>query len=303
MILLIFLRAKDFFAPCICLKTIVCENCYFIAKRILFSEIGQIIFCDNEGQMGCLEISAIKNQKNDVDIPQEENLDIDFGIAEDDDIDDENVISLEKLKNETIRPTSSASTKSDVISRAESPRPKSPVNTFQAAFQPSSTPLHLENRFMAYNEVGIIQAFNDGEASIDIQFHDVTISKNIFMKNVLNYTVGSISTKVVALACETPSKLLCMPIEMNNKQWTVEMTELEEIICVATSSQLVVVATDHRYLRMFSVCGLQLGVLSVPGPVVAVAARDTSVILIYHLTTAYSKDQNLYAMLVNFKGE
>lgn len=264
---------------------------------------GEVAFCDVNGQLGNFHVplgdEGSEEQKDDID--NDKLNDLDFIHDQDDD-----VISLEKLKNDTLRPSSAASVSLSTgdASRAVSPeRPRTPPNTLQPPFQPGSTPTYLEHRFLAYNETGIIQAFNEGEPSIDIQFHDVTISRNLYLKNILGHTMGSMSNKVVALACETPSKLVCIPVETNNKQWTIEMTELEEILCVTTSSYLVAVATDTRFLRIFSVYGTQRGVISIPGPVVALASYKQSILIVYHSTTAYSKDQNLNSILITFEGK
>lgn len=123
------------------------------------------------------------------------------------------------------------------------------------------------------------------------------------MKNVLNHTMGSVSGKVIALACETPSKLVCIPTEASSKQWTLEMTELEEIICLTASSNFVAVATDTRFLRILSIYGTQLAVLSIPGPAVALASHRNHLLVVYHGTTAYSKDQNLSSMSIQIEGK
>lgn len=231
---------------------------------------------------------------------ENELLDLNF-----DNDDDDNGISLEKLKNETLRPLSVNSIVSEKSGsrNAPSPRPRTPPINIQKPFQPGSTPSHLEQRFLAYNEFGIIQAFNDGDPSIDIQFHDVNVARNTYMKNILNHTMGSLSSKVVALACETPSKLVCIPTEASNKQWTIEMNEIEEILCVTASTNLIAVATDTRFLRVFSIYGTQRAVLSIPGPIVALTSYKNYVLAVYHTTTSYSKDQNLTSMLVQFEGK
>ena len=41
-------------------------------------------------------------------------------------------------------------------------------------------------------------------------------------------------------------------------------------------------ATDKRLVRLFSVGGLQLQVISVPGPVVSMAAHTNQLLIAYH---------------------
>lgn len=96
---------------------------------------------------------------------------------------------------------------------------------------------------------------------------------------------------------------MCIPLKTGIKEWSVDMTDLEEIMCIASSSSLVVVATNVRMLRIFSIFGMQRAVISIPGPVVCAAAYKDYFCVIYHACTAHSKDQNLSAMLVNVNGK
>lgn len=264
------------------------------------------MFCDSNGQIGKVQVNLSDNVEHSNEVINEYDIfnDLDYIHEKNEDDDEENIILLDKLKD-TLRPSSSASVSlsNENASRAVSPqRPTTPPNTLQPPFQPGSTPAHLEHRFMAYNSIGTIQAFSDGDSGIEIHFHDVGISRDIFIRNNLGHTMGSLSAKVIALACETPSKLVCIPVETSNKQWTIEMTEIEEILCVTTSSRLVAVATDSRFLRIFSIYGTQRAVLSIPGPVVSLASFKHSVLIIYHSITTYSKDQNLSGLFINFEG-
>ena len=54
--------------------------------------------------------------------------------------------------------------------------PPQPEVDLQGPFQPGSTPIHLESRFMVWNSVGIVKSFNsDEENSIDVEFHDASV--------------------------------------------------------------------------------------------------------------------------------
>lgn len=75
----------------------------------------------------------------------------------------------------------------------------------QPPFQPSSTPRHLEHRYLLWNDVGIVRAHeNDTENSIEVEFHDASVHHAIHMTNYLHHQMASLSTTVLALACETP---------------------------------------------------------------------------------------------------
>lgn len=86
-----------------------------------------------------------------------------------------------------------------------------------------------------------------------------------------------------------------------SKQWSTDLPDCEEILAVATSDKLVAVATDARYLRIFTVLGTQREVLSLPGPVVAVAGRSDKIIVAFHDGPA-TKDQNISMMLLQTIG-
>lgn len=75
----------------------------------------------------------------------------------------------------------------------------------QPPFQPSSTPRHLEHRYLLWNDVGIVRAHEtDTENSIEVEFHDASVHHGIHMTNYLHHKMASLSTTVLALACETP---------------------------------------------------------------------------------------------------
>lgn len=65
---------------------------------------------------------------------------------------------------------------------------------------------YLSNRYLCWNEVGIVRchAQENGESSIDVEFHDANMHHGIHLNNYLNHTMASLSSSVLALACETP---------------------------------------------------------------------------------------------------
>lgn len=179
----------------------------------------------------------------------------------------------------------------------------SPVIAIQPPFQSSSTPSHLEHRYMAWNNVGVVKAHNtDDENSIGVEFHDASVHHDIHIGNYLNHTMAALSTTVLALGCETPSKLVCIALSAGSREWSISLPDCEEIIAVAASEKLVAVATDANNLRIFSVMGTQRELISIPGPIVAVAGYGDSITVAYHAGVPLNSSQNISVMLVQAIG-
>ena len=133
--------------------------------------------------------------------------------------------------------------------------PKKPTLDFeiQEPFQPGSTPIHLQSRFMVWNSVGIVKAFSsEEEKSIDVEFHDTAIHHPIHLSNISGYTMAALSDKCLVLAREadadedsesnddentnhTSSKVLCHYFGSSDvsKEWGLAMPNQEEIMAVA----------------------------------------------------------------------
>lgn len=132
----------------------------------------------------------------------------------DEDADNDNCISLEKLKNETMRNVQRdeiddlLDTKSIYSDTNNIRRPVTPVVKvvpLQPPFQSSATPINLEHRYMVWNSIGIVRAHkNDTENAIEVEFHDASVHHGIHITNYLNHTMASLSKSVLALSGETP---------------------------------------------------------------------------------------------------
>lgn len=80
------------------------------------------------------------------------------------------------------------------------------------------------------------------------------------------------------------------------------MPDCEEIFAVCTSEKVVAVATDSRFLRIFTVLGTQREIISIPGPVVALAAHDDQILVAFHAGLSANEDQNINLLLLNCIG-
>ena len=166
----------------------------------------------------------------------------------------------------------------------------------QEPFQPGSTPVHLHSRFMLWNSVGIVKSYrSEDEKSVDVEFHDTAIHHPIHLSNVRGYSMAALSSKCLILASAgdeedysddentnlTSSKLLCHYFGSSdvNKEWSLDMPKKEEIMAVACGDDWLAVATDRRNLRMYSCGGMQLEIISLPGPVVALAGYKKEIII------------------------
>lgn len=93
-----------------------------------------------------------------------------------------------------------------VSSRSSTPRPRTPAIPLQAPFMPSSSPEHLDPRYMCWNEVGVIRCYGHnagdetGSKSIEVEFHDSTFHNSMMMQNYQDYTMGSVSKAALAVA-------------------------------------------------------------------------------------------------------
>lgn len=215
---------------------------------------------------------------------------------------------MERLKNETLGLTKNddddllelKTNRSDSVAEA-----RIPTTTYQLQppFQSSSTPAHLEHRYMVWNSVGIVKAHTtDDENSIGVEFHDASVHHDIHIGNYLNHTMAALSTTVLALACETPSKLVCIALSAGSREWSISLPDCEEIIAVGASEKLVAVATDVNNLRVFSVMGTQRELISLPGPAVSVAGFADTIIVAYHCGSPINNNQNMSIMLIQAIG-
>lgn len=71
---------------------------------------------------------------------------------------------------------------------------------------PSSSPEHLDPRYLCWNDVGIVRSYGnnaDDESaskSIEVEFHDSTFHNSMMIQNYQDYTMGSLSKSALAVA-------------------------------------------------------------------------------------------------------
>ncbi|CAG7825087.1 unnamed protein product [Allacma fusca] len=198
-------------------------------------------------------------------------------------------------------------------------RPAAPVPTFnpftlpQKPFQPSSTPEHLDHRFMVWNNVGIIRSYSTedeefNEDAIDIEFHDATFHHAIHLRNQFDYTLGNMSTEVVALGCskttENNSKLLCLNFSSwdSSKEWLIDFPHGEEVTGIALGTGWVAAATTENRLRLFSVSGIQKFVYDFAGTIIAITGYENLLFVTYHNGVGIDGNQNIFYAVLKLTG-
>ncbi|KAL1415913.1 hypothetical protein MTO96_028508 [Rhipicephalus appendiculatus] len=155
-------------------------------------------------------------------------------------------------------------------------------DTAADAFQPSSTPVHLQHRFMVWNSVGMVSAHNTAEeSSIDVEFHDTSVHHTLHRGNPLGHTMAALSDQALVLA--GPQQLECLHLASwdSNKEWAVD-TLSDGIQAVAVGDDWLAACCNSGMVRLWTLGGLQKAVWRAPGPVVALVACGRSLALIYH---------------------
>jgi len=239
--------------------------------------------------------------------------------------DDDDEFSLEKLKEKTLN-----SVRNDLMSMdddkadeilGEAPEvqvqvvTKQPVT--QAPFQSSSTSLTLPERYMVWNNIGIITQFmKENDESIDIEFHNATYHHTIHLKNQFGYTMADMSKEAIVMGSPgkiteeeleneynssiastitNHSKLACIVINScdGNKEWTMDMPRKEYIRCVSVSRLLVACMTSKKFLRVYGLAGTQKEIICFNGNAVALNTNENCVIICY-ATTGMTVEYSIY---------
>ncbi|XP_050438249.1 WD repeat and HMG-box DNA-binding protein 1 [Adelges cooleyi] len=290
-----------------------CKERHCIRSLVWCPRVGDntLAYCDDHGQLGLIENACsddeIFDENTDAILADGDDV---FGsdlLLGDDEESGDNVISLEKIKNESGFGTQNGfhAEDDDDNSNLSSSKyiPKTsilPTVNLQNAFQPCSTPVHLQRRFMIFNDVGYARQTNTEEENvIDVDFHDNTIHHAFRIKNVLGHTIAALCREALVLGCEiqddVPSKVVCVLLNSwdGNREWTIDLPVNEDIVGLAITSNWVAVATSLHYLRLFTLAGGQREILSVPGPIVAISGSENRLVAVHHCGSPIPDEQNL----------
>lgn len=86
-----------------------------------------------------------------------------------------------------------------------------------------------------------------------------------------------------------------------SREWSISLPDCEEIIAVGAADKLIAIATDQRFLRLFSVMGTQREILCIPGPAVTVCGHNDKILVVYHNSSA-TADQHMSMLLLQTIG-
>ncbi|XP_046490763.1 WD repeat and HMG-box DNA-binding protein 1 isoform X1 [Neodiprion pinetum] len=279
----------------------------------------EIAFCDSLGMLGCVDVVVNSVEElfpKTVDSNQS-NQDLDNFIenykVDDDNDDGENVISLDKIKA-SVQIDYDDDSQEPIAQRPEGVDKKVSLKVEpQEPFQPGSSPTVLLNRYMAWNNTGVIKCYSseDGqESSIEVEFHDASIHHPIHIDNYLQHTLASLSPKALALACvdngDTPSKLVVVRLQgwgSGTKEWSINFPQGELPLCVASGDNFVAVATSKRRLRLFTASGTQRRIIALPGAPVAINALGNQLVAVCHAgLSGVQKEQHMTMIWLQIRG-
>ncbi|KAH8027682.1 hypothetical protein HPB51_007232 [Rhipicephalus microplus] len=258
----------------------------------------ELVYCNVQGQLGLVEDIEVGTNKEQLASPAVRALPEDQGDGEDDGID----LGQIKATYEPLIFGDSDAEGEDApavpSTRAATPvQPEYRPRLVQDAFQPSSTPVHLQHRFMVWNSVGMVWAHNTAEeSSIDVEFHDTSVHHTLHRGNPLGHTMAALSDQALVLA--GPQQLECFHLTSwdSNKEWAVE-TLSDGIQAVAVGGDWLAACCSSGMVRTWTFGGLQKAVWRAPGPVVALVASGRSLALIYHQGAGVTAERQALAVV------
>lgn len=258
----------------------------------------ELVYCNVQGQLGLVEGIEVGTNKEQLASPAVRALPEDQGDGEDDGID----LGQIKATYEPLIFGDSDAEGEDApavpSARAATPvQPEYRPRLVQDAFQPSSTPVHLQHRFMVWNSVGMVWAHNTAEeSSIDVEFHDTSVHHTLHRGNPLGHTMAALSDQALVLA--GPQQLECFHLTSwdSNKEWAVE-TLSDGIQAVAVGGDWLAACCSSGMVRTWTFGGLQKAVWRAPGPVVALVASGRSLALIYHQGAGVTAERQALAVV------
>lgn len=199
--------------------------------------------------------------------------------------------------------------------------------SLQPAFQPSCTrPDEKNRRYLVWNSVGNITLREEAlENRVEIRFTDASRGnrneafpdRHGFNKGALGYHGAAFATAAdeppkdelrdPLLELEHPNPLRnhkgstlfyhAFPgshhLEGVNENFNVVLSEGEEVQALAVGDGFVAAATSRRWLRIYSSTGLEVAVMSLPGPVVSMVALNETLAVIFHAGVPFDGSFNM----------
>jgi len=156
----------------------------------------------------------------------------------------------------------------------------------QESFQSTSTPKHLKNRFLLWNNIGTIICHNE---QIQISFHDTSYHNPITIDNKTNqYTVGDLSSSAIVLASSQKKILYCnvyRSSDSETQQWTLHTEKNNQIELVRLGEDFLVIATSQRIIQFMDLSGIQQRFFRLQGSIISMSIFHNQLWIIYHSIT------------------
>ena len=162
----------------------------------------------------------------------------------------------------------------------------------QAPFQPGATPaVEGQGRFLAFTMDGFISTAEEGDFNnIQVVFHDVNRTCRVpSFRDLHGFDLGALGGTGAFFASrqhgdDIPALLQFQAFDplYSDGEWQYSLPLGEEPVAIAAGLTFVACATSQGNLRLFSPMGVQVGVLCLQAPVVALAARGGSLACLTH---------------------
>ena len=156
------------------------------------------------------------------------------------------------------------------------------IENTQPCFQPGSTILKSQRRYLSFNLIGVIYSIiQDAYSTIHVEFHDTSI-KSFHISDHYGYNIAALGSNGSVFACPgsatNPSTIFYRPISnwTSSNEWVMQLNEIENASVVGVTKKYVVVATDLNYVRFYSLGGVQLFIYSLSGSMVSISSSEDS---------------------------
>ncbi|KAK4056106.1 DNA polymerase alpha accessory factor Mcl1 [Microbotryomycetes sp. JL221] len=196
-----------------------------------------------------------------------------------------------------------------------------PTPKGQEPFQPSSTPLREQRRYLAFNMLGVISTVEREDHNlITIEFHDRSAHVGTHFNDSFRFSLGAMGQQGCAFACrasgDSPGQVYYRSYEnwSTAQEWQYELLPKENPTVIAVGgveaasihdmsiagSGTVIIATDKGYLRFLSGSGLQKYVWNIGQEVVTMAAGQEWVVVVHrNVGTVIDARQQLEYTLID----
>ncbi|PAA92065.1 hypothetical protein BOX15_Mlig033329g2 [Macrostomum lignano] len=153
-------------------------------------------------------------------------------------------------------------------------------------------------RYLVWNRLGCVleaaSAMPDQPRILSVEFHDSALHHGLLIPNAHGFTLAALSLRLLALAAPSTAEALSFvrvrPLSGNDggeygggAEWTQALPRGEDAVCLAASDNRLFAGSDRRTVRIWSHRGLQLAVLSAPGPLISLSAWPRGFAVIYNI--------------------